>query len=157
MSGGRAGRAAGEAREGQRALEEQRRRVEGILAAERQARLRSLRRLSVVDRWWRGVVVAGFGLATVALVAAAVAEQTGVSLWGRGVLVLLGLMWLLLMLAVLRRAVLRRTSADEAVALAAGMCPGCGYDLRGVPKGERTKMTVCPECGAVWDAEGKGG
>jgi hypothetical protein len=42
--------------------------------------------------------------------------------------------------------------ADALVAapLAEGRCPGCGYELEGVPREADDGCTVCPECGAAW-------
>lgn len=36
------------------------------------------------------------------------------------------------------------------VMLAHHRCPGCGYNLRGLPRDPDTGFTMCSECGAVW-------
>jgi hypothetical protein len=39
----------------------------------------------------------------------------------------------------------------RAACLSAGLCPGCGYGLEGIPA-QPDAMTVCAECGAAWQA-----
>jgi hypothetical protein len=49
------------------------------------------------------------------------------------------------------RFVVRRADRIHAIhhMPAMGLCPACGYGIRGVPS-EADGCTVCPECGAAW-------
>jgi hypothetical protein len=40
--------------------------------------------------------------------------------------------------------------------LRSGLCPHCGYDLRGSPADEEDGATVCPECGCAWRLDSTG-
>jgi hypothetical protein len=45
----------------------------------------------------------------------------------------------------------RRRHLDAAMR-AAGICPACGYELKGLPM-ESKGFTLCPECGGAWRLE----
>jgi ribosomal protein L37AE/L43A len=63
--------------------------------------------------------------------------------WLAWVLPALGLRWLLVRSDASR---LARQGAD--LLLADGICPGCAYNLSGLPVA--AELVVCPECGASW-------
>jgi hypothetical protein len=103
-----------------------------------------------VRRFRRGLALVTTALCVVAVVAACTRND--------GVLVIVGLFFgvishgmLVIAVACLRQSNRmvdpRRWAGDR---LAHGLCPHCGYDIRGLPESR------CPECGMTWSAEEMG-